>query len=177
MKRFIVLAAISGLAFTGTGRADFIYTFTTITRTDPGDGSVRVTIDVPKSAIANGYFDAGDITSFLFQLGGTSPPLYNFSNSNPTDLIGLAFVNSTTGAFTSSPQIITYSGDEAVEIFSGGGLFVVFYGNSEDNVASGSGEWNVSFIPVPEPASLILLGIGTVGVVGYGWRKRKRAAA
>jgi hypothetical protein len=29
---------------------------------------------------------------------------------------------------------------------------------------------------VPEPSSLILLGIGLLGILGYGWRKRKKAA-
>jgi hypothetical protein len=28
----------------------------------------------------------------------------------------------------------------------------------------------------PEPTSLTLLGIGAVGIIGYGWRRRKRAA-
>jgi hypothetical protein len=39
------------------------------------------------------------------------------------------------------------------------------------------GHWDVSIVPTPEPASLTLLGIGGLGLIGYGWRKRKRAAA
>jgi hypothetical protein len=29
----------------------------------------------------------------------------------------------------------------------------------------------------PEPASLTLLGLGALGLLGYGWRKRRQAAA
>ena len=31
--------------------------------------------------------------------------------------------------------------------------------------------------PVPEPVTLLLLSIGTLGLIGYAWRRRKMAAA
>ena len=33
------------------------------------------------------------------------------------------------------------------------------------------------FAPVPEPSTILVLGIGTVGLIGYCWRRRKLAAA
>jgi hypothetical protein len=30
---------------------------------------------------------------------------------------------------------------------------------------------------VPEPTSLVLFGIGSLGLLGYGWRRRQQTAA
>jgi PEP-CTERM motif len=54
------------------------------------------------------------------------------------------------------------------------------YNGYVDNFTIGvngaSTTYNFDPNPAPEPASLTLLAIGAIGMVGFGWRKRKRAA-
>jgi hypothetical protein len=39
------------------------------------------------------------------------------------------------------------------------------------------GNFGINASPAPEPSSLTLLGLGALGLLGYGWRRRKQAAA
>ena len=48
-----------------------------------------------------------------------------------------------------------------------------------DGLAFGTSSGQVFLINavVPEPASLVMLGTGVLGVIGYAWNRRKRASA
>jgi len=48
-----------------------------------------------------------------------------------------------------------------------------------DSPEGGSDDFYVAagIAPVPEPASMTLLGIGVAGIMGYGWRRRRQVAA
>jgi hypothetical protein len=52
-------------------------------------------------------------------------------------------------------------------------------GSAIRNGDPGSGQFALRVTPtsVPEPSSLALLGIGTIGLIGYGWRRKQHTAA
>jgi hypothetical protein len=37
--------------------------------------------------------------------------------------------------------------------------------------------WLANLAPIPEPSSVALAGLGMTGLIGYGWRKRRRVCA
>jgi uncharacterized repeat protein (TIGR03803 family) len=52
------------------------------------------------------------------------------------------------------------------------------YGTTEGGGAYGDGTvFAVNLNPTPEPSTLVLLGVGAIGLVGYGLRRRRRSVS
>ena len=159
--------------------------------------SSTVPIHTPSLAVLNGYwFGTGTLTATF---SGLVPDAsYNL------DVFGLrAFTLNNTVTITGSGPPVTFdqlgsagqlfvngqvgSSGSSLESFartisaSSSGKFVITVQQKPGSSTTGWAVAGLAIEPsvaaVPEPASLTLLGIAAVGLICYGWRKRKRAAA
>lgn len=122
----------------------------------------------------------------LYNLDGMS--VWNFNASNTAGVNGVNILTSLDGisftALAGSPASFAIGNSIAVtpaQTFSWGTVtasFVRFQILSNHGFGGATGLSEVAFdgLLVPEPATVILLGIGLLGMFGYDWRRRKRSA-
>jgi hypothetical protein len=173
MKRFGLLAVVAclcGCALGGTARADSI----TYDIYQGGAGGTLLAEYVVQSFIGDGT-TINPFTPTVLPAGIGSPgELDAFLSLGETAILYAdpaqsAAVNTflTSAQFPTSPG--TFALDTSLSRVIIAGLTVA----TPDTLVITSS----STTTTPEPASVTLLGVGAVGLLGYGWRKRRRVAA
>ena len=120
-------------------------------------------------------------TPWSYSTSGTAPNFAttNYSPSNPT--IDSAAVNVSPANFAAYEGIgttnfsitlgPTYTSSGTTPGWGGGNVFV-----GGDQISGGTYSVVYTYTPVPEPSTLVLLGIGAVSLLTYAWRRRTKAA-
>jgi hypothetical protein len=122
-------------------------------------------------SLSSSFTDAGNGTkAFDIVITLTTPFLYDPSKGNL-----LLDVRNFGGGSTTQFDAEILTGDAVSRVFN------TNVAGSDGTADSGGLVTQFGFGPAaasaaPEPASLTLLGIGALGLLGYGWRRRKQAA-
>jgi hypothetical protein len=198
MKRFAFFAVVVGLcgcALAGTGRAESItYTLQFTAAGSLGSFANAQVTFTGKGDTANvmnfgGVFFAIDVTTATVTVAGLGTATFtdsisinNFQSAGfvgwNDNLVGDMgdVINGVFATYDLKTSIGPVAGSVSAGTFvappfsyptSLGSLTFTSFGDTGTFTATA----------IPEPASLTLLGIGAVGLIGYGWRRRQGTAA
>jgi len=149
----------------------------TVSSNTAGTVKILVSENGLTAPIGTGTIKNSITGSFLFGSGTFSLVSYgDNTNSN----------SSTTPVGTATPAVTTFGGSSSVAFTATGtgsppayALYQVltFTFAAGGGTASASTDSTTSFAAVPEPSSMAIAGLGALGMIGYGLRRRKALGA
>jgi hypothetical protein len=140
----------------------------------PNSGTVSPTAAVNRSLVTVNYtalpataVSGTQTFSFVETVTSTipagAPNLFTVSGT-------LNIIAASTGGVAASVTGVT------ITPVTGANFSLSFTGYSNNNASTPpSGDLGFNIVPVPEPSSMALIGIGLTGLLGYGWRRREVA--
>ena len=183
MFRFCVM--VGGVLFSVLALATSVsaVTFTTIDNPLAGNGAYQGTFlaAIDGGNIVGSYVDVygGGPHGFLLN-GSTFTPLNGPSGATECQAFGIDGSNVVGQYSTTLHHGFLYNGSSYTTIDDPLGV-KTFIDGIDGNTLVGyyidSSNVNHGFVAtVPEPSTFILLGLGAITLLGYAWRRRKRAA-